>query len=1132
MTKTNKNFLARAAMTLLFALLSSAGAWAETEVVAVGSGSTASSNLPSNQFTKYFMSQQIYTSGEIGRSGSITSIAFYNYDTGRPRKFDIYLTHVDKSSFDSSTDWVTVSAEDLVFSGTVTLIDWTFIELDKVFEYNGTQNLLLTVYDYTDSQISNDNLCGVCDGGNQALFYKSSDSLDPTKLMEKEGTLESKKNKLQLTFETSPRPSKLAAVNIGDKSAQIECELRGGATAWNLRYREAVEIGIPELEWTTVNDLTTRSQVIDGLKSATKYEAQVQGIFADGVSDWTDPLIFTTNCCPVEQQTELTYKLRSTNGWFDFAAQIVDGDTGAEVALLRSPNSGLVEGSVTLCCGHTYKVNWIYDEEHSWNNSQLGFSLYLEPGDLFYTLAYGEAPEKNEQLTEFVMDCADYCAPMPKSLEIDDIFHDGALFSFSSTTENIKVAWSTDAGFDPATATNTVSAAIDMTGEGGTGSYRLTGLESLTDYYVSLQSVCTGSDGKPTGSSRWTPPTKFTTGAEEAAVENITITRISSTKVRINWTEKGEAKKHNIYIRQQTGAGKPVSSDQVLTFDLDEDGYAFEKTGESSWGSFIYGSTVTALQPVNNWLTITGLSEGDVVKTKLEEGKTASDPNEKARVSEVFSLGAESLTKGLDAEAKMTEIRTGLVYLSKKALDGKKLTKSEWKKKYKEYRKAIEDWGDAPDGSEEEKALAKQVKDLKRELGLDRSKLKKAARKSIRAGYKAYKKAKPWNKKTREAEGSEEYYAWINHEEGSGFLDVSELEIVSEANWSEWEVVEGVTGNSYTFEGLTPGATYEVMIEPVYEDGTTGPMEGALFTTLGTETETIPADFSVGKDKKVQFAKGNLRYRGDMYEGEWSIATQPYEILGSDNVDDQSSSSYPADLKDLLCWSTVNNYYGVSNYYYYDDAEANELFRGDFADWGQSPALIADLGEGWRTLGKDEWNYILNDRPNAAQLRSVATVADVKGLVILPDEWNAPTGVMLSDNMTAEEWATIEQTGGVFLPAAGQMITTYEDYTATTTVVEAGSYWTSTPSGDKSEMYAFAMTFTDTDVTPGTDLLRRTATAVRLVKDSDGATAISAVKQTPAVGSNGWYSLDGRQLSGKPARKGIYIHSGKKVVIR
>jgi hypothetical protein len=29
-----------------------------------------------------------------------------------------------------------------------------------------------------------------------------------------------------------------------------------------------------------------------------------------------------------------------------------------------------------------------------------------------------------------------------------------------------------------------------------------------------------------------------------------------------------------------------------------------------------------------------------------------------------------------------------------------------------------------------------------------------------------------------------------------------------------------------------------------------------------------------------------------------------------------------------------------------------------------------------------------------------------------------------------------------------------------------------------------------------------------------------------------WYTLDGRKLSGKPTQKGIYVNSGKKVLVK
>lgn len=168
-------------------------------------------------------------------------------------------------------------------------------------------------------------------------------------------------------------------------------------------------------------------------------------------------------------------------------------------------------------------------------------------------------------------------------------------------------------------------------------------------------------------------------------------------------------------------------------------------------------------------------------------------------------------------------------------------------------------------------------------------------------------------------------------------------------------------------------------------------------------------------------------------------------------------------------------------------------------------------------------------------MRTVATVAGVKGLVLLPDEWTAPDGIMLKDEMTAEEWAVIEETGVVFLPAAGQMTSTYDatNWTVATTFTDACTYWTSTPAGDKSDMNAYVLTITDADVTLENDLFRRTATAVRLVKTAGTATAVTPTTVTPVRPvDDHWYTLDGRRLSGKPTQRGIYINNGKKYVIK
>lgn len=45
-------------------------------------------------------------------------------------------------------------------------------------------------------------------------------------------------------------------------------------------------------------------------------------------------------------------------------------------------------------------------------------------------------------------------------------------------------------------------------------------------------------------------------------------------------------------------------------------------------------------------------------------------------------------------------------------------------------------------------------------------------------------------------------------------------------------------------------------------------------------------------------------------------------------------------------------------------------------------------------------------------------------------------------------------------------------------------------------------------------------------------TAIEPVKTVKEETATGWHTLDGRSLSGKPTRKGLYIHNGKTVVVK
>ena len=138
---------------LLFAFMGTMKA----DVVEIGSltGATNNSYLPMNSLYEYSFSEQIYTAAEIGNAGTINEITMWLYGNANlyTMPFDIYMVEVDKDAFATTSDWVTVTAADKVYSGQVTVHNtnaeaYTFT-LDTPFQYNGQGNLVIAFLNKT-----------------------------------------------------------------------------------------------------------------------------------------------------------------------------------------------------------------------------------------------------------------------------------------------------------------------------------------------------------------------------------------------------------------------------------------------------------------------------------------------------------------------------------------------------------------------------------------------------------------------------------------------------------------------------------------------------------------------------------------------------------------------------------------------------------------------------------------------------------------------------------------------------------------------------------------------------------------------------------------------------------------------
>lgn len=201
--------------------------------------------------------------------------------------------------------------------------------------------------------------------------------------------------------------------------------------------------------------------------------------------------------------------------------------------------------------------------------------------------------------------------------------------------------------------------------------------------------------------------------------------------------------------------------------------------------------------------------------------------------------------------------------------------------------------------------------------------------------------------------------------------------------------------------------------------------------------------FSVSSSEKVQFSKGNLQYQAST--DTWRFAGHQWDIIGDANKN--ISSTYGGWI-DLFGWGTSGY---DSKRPWMTNQQGFNYCRRDIAgtdyDWGVYNKISNGEGKKWRTLTKDEWEYVFNKRNTISGIRyAYATVNGVKGVILLPDNWSSSYGSLNntnkgekfdSNNISQTEWINkFEVNGAVFLPAAG-----YRFGTSVNHVGLDGAYW-------------------------------------------------------------------------------------------
>ena len=270
---------------------------ARADVVEIGDGGTTNNTyLPGYNYYNYSLSQQIYTAEEIGMAGTINSIAFKNTGTEKTRTYNVYMLLTDKETFASATDWVAMSADDLVFSGELTFAvgEWTTIEFETPFAYDGTSNLLVGVADVTGGYSNSPHMaCLVFDATSQAIRAYRDGSAYDIAAPGVSGTVMNVKNQIQLDITASGAPvcnkPTLAVSEITHNEATLT--IGGGSGTYNVQYKLA-----SATTWTNVaSNSTNTTFTLSGLTPLTAYDVQAQSVCDGGAtSDWKTASFSTT----------------------------------------------------------------------------------------------------------------------------------------------------------------------------------------------------------------------------------------------------------------------------------------------------------------------------------------------------------------------------------------------------------------------------------------------------------------------------------------------------------------------------------------------------------------------------------------------------------------------------------------------------------------------------------------------------------------------------------------------------------------------------------------------------------------------------------------------------------------------
>ena len=284
--------------------------------------------LPMHTYYNYSYTQQIYLPSDVDTLGGgneieINSIAFqYTLAEEITRKnVRIFLGHTSDSSFATTTSWIADSTLQQVYFGDITWNNsgtdyWFEIILDTAFTYNGTDNLVLAVFDSTRTYINSSNKFRfIKNTGDFKTLYKYQDTPVMDRANLPAGTRYEYRNTVKFVScgGGCPKPTGVTVEPVST-TAVLSWTNVGN---YEVSYKEPVSA-----DWSDpVEALNTNTFTVTGLMPETEYEFRVRQICDSTMfSSWavvTGTTIALPCMAPVDFSTSNVAFTSATVAWVD-----------------------------------------------------------------------------------------------------------------------------------------------------------------------------------------------------------------------------------------------------------------------------------------------------------------------------------------------------------------------------------------------------------------------------------------------------------------------------------------------------------------------------------------------------------------------------------------------------------------------------------------------------------------------------------------------------------------------------------------------------------------------------------------------------------------------------------------------